>query len=225
MLDSRPDSRILHSLGVMGKIAIVSHKDIETMAELNGKSIALSKGSTPEMDWARWSDGLENTELFDTETALLEQSLYNNSVDAVVGWDPWISHWLGQHPDWHILAERPFYSVLIGTHLWSITSDGEVPRAKRLTQLIEEALTLASQNRPYYDVQVAIKSGWSVETVKIVSDQNDILSVGRSENQMPPMQAQLLRALQFVHPEQSSIDRLMGEGLLKGQAFTPPVHK
>lgn len=225
MLDSRPDSRILHSLGVMGKIAIVSHKDIETIGGLEGKTIAFSKGSTPEMDWINWSSGLEDIETLDTKTALLEQSLYNNSVDAVVGWDPWISQWLSQHPDWHILAERPFYSVLIGTHLWSITPDGEIPRAKRLTQLIEEALLLASQNRPYYDVQVALKSGWSVETVKIVSEQNDTLSVGRSENQMTLMQAQLLRALQFVHPEQSSIDRLMGEGLLKGQAFKPPVHK
>lgn len=222
MLDARPDSRILSGLGPMGKIAIVTDKTITDISQLSHKRIGLSKGSTPELDWTQWSSDLESPMVINLPTAQLANALENGTVDAIVTWDPWVSDWLNSHPDWHSLKERPFYSLIIGTHLWSIINDGPIPRATRLLSLIEEALHLAAQNKRSLDEAFATELQIPLSVSSALSDINPCLAgkdclIAMSDEH----QTALLKALQFVHPHEKSIDRILGEGLLKGEAFKP----
>ncbi|MGC6507475.1 MAG: GDSL-type esterase/lipase family protein [Myxococcota bacterium] len=222
MLDSRPDSRILSSMGPMGKIAVVTHKSITTLSQLSGMRVGLNKGSTPEMDWETWSKDLSQVTLVDVPTESLEEALETGVVDAIVSWDPWVSRWFYTHTDWHVLESRPFYSVLIGTHLWSIVEDGSIPRATRLLSLLKEALELAGTQKEQLDQTFADHLGVELTVAQDLSNINPCLSGKKCTVELnAEHKSALLRALQFVHPTEKSIDRLIGEGLLKGQAFRP----
>ena len=222
MLDTRPDSRILSSLGPMGNIALIAHKDITALSQLSHKRIGLSKGSTPEMDWERWSKDLSNTTLVDLPTEALDEALIAGDVDAIVSWDPWVTRWTYTHTDWHILESRPFYSVIIGTHLWSIVEDGPIPRATRLLALLKDAMALAADQKSALDDAYSTHVGLGLDAAKELSNMNPCLTGEECQLELNALhKTALLNALQFVHPAEKSIDRLIGEGLLKGHAFRP----
>ncbi|MCK6506356.1 GDSL-type esterase/lipase family protein [Myxococcota bacterium] len=182
MLHSRPDTRIVGTPGGLGRIAVLARRDRATrLAELSGKRVGLTAGSTPAMDWQTWGKGL-GAVVVDLPTEELEQALEAGTVDAVVSWDPWIELWLqGAPQDRVVLAERPFRSVLAASVPWSLPEppvEGQ-PRAARLVALVDEALAVAAADRPRWDAEVARLGGWPVEVVRAVADRNELLSGAR----------------------------------------------
>ncbi len=183
MMQSRPDARIVASPGVLGRIAVVGAAG-SSLADLAGQKVGVAPGSTPDMDWRRWSQGMR-VETVPLSTEELEPALAAGRVQAIVGWDPWVQQWLengaGQRA---ILQERPFHSVLALGGMWSIsdqtgrrpTAQDPPKRGRRAVALIEDALRIAAADRPHYDAKVAELSGWPLSVVRAVADQNALLS-------------------------------------------------
>ena len=192
MARSRPDAAIVASPGSLGRIAVVGAA--QSLDGLRGAAVGLSAGSTPALDWARWGAGL-GASVRDTPTDQLFSSLENNEVQAIVGWDPWVAQWTAD-PRFSVVEARAFQSVLaVGGH-WAIgdrsalrpAGEGEVPRAARLVALIEAALRLAAADRARYDAKVAEMSGWPIEIVREVGDQNALLA-GQATSMAPAADA------------------------------------
>lgn len=171
MLKDRPDTRVVAGPGVLGRIAVVA-PTAPTLTALAKGRVGVTKGSTPAMDWAWWGRELGATEV-DVKTEDQLGALERGEVDAVAAWDPWVADWLARHPDWHVVAERQFRSVLAVSVPWSTREPG---RAERLVALVEEALRIAGADRPRWDAEVAALSGWPLPVVKAVADQNDLLA-------------------------------------------------
>ena len=220
MLASRPDARIVGSPGVLGRIAVVGRTGA-TLDGLRGKRVGVAAGSTPALDWQRWGVGLGATTV-DLPTDALADALRRGEVDAVVGWDPWVEQWLQDGAGaWSVLKERPFHSVLaVGTQ-WALADetgrrpdgDGAGPRAARLQSLVQRALEVAAADRETWDQRVAERSGWPVEVVAAVADQNAVLrgEAGASLDPGPAVQRGL---------EQAS--RSLGRGAA-GALFAPEL--
>ena len=230
MLSSRPDARIVGSPGVLGRIAVVGAAGA-SLDDLKGGRVGVAPGSTPDLDWARWSRGLGATTVpLDTDALL--PALRDGTVDAIVGWDPWVEQWLVEGGGrWGVVQQRPFHSVLAVGSLWALsdatgrrpTAEAGGPRAARVVALVEEALRIAAADRDRYDARVAELSGWSVEVVRAVADQNALLAgaPGASLVPEPAVRRGLDRAARSLG--RGSTEALFGAGLLVG--IPPePIH-
>jgi ABC-type nitrate/sulfonate/bicarbonate transport system substrate-binding protein len=221
MLEGRADARIVAAPGVLGRIAVVT-KGIPALAGLAGKTIGLSSGSTPAMDWETWGQKL-GANVVDLPTDGLFDALMAGKVDAVASWDPWVEKWTEQAP-LSVVAEREFRSVLAVSTLWSIRADADqtTPRARRLVELVEEALRIAASDRPKWDAIVAEKTGWPVAVVKAVADRNAILAgeAGTIDVQQVDRD-DLDRAGRFATQGRLGANELVGLELLSGQ-LPPP---
>jgi ABC-type nitrate/sulfonate/bicarbonate transport system substrate-binding protein len=222
MLSARPDMRIVASPGSLGRIAVVAHTgEIRSLRDLRGRKVGLAQGSTPAMDWQSWGEGLDAT-VVPLQTDDLLSSLLGRTVDAVVGWDPWVERWI-QDGAGHlsVVAERPFRSDLAVGLIWAVY---EPDRTKQLVRMVAEALSVAAADRPRWDAEVARLSGWPVGVVKAVADRNDILAgrtavVGDGSDLAMTNDdgATLGRAIQFLHRADLSLDYLLGPQLLSGK--------
>ncbi len=221
MLGDRTDLRIVGSPGVLGRIAVVAPRArARRLQDLAGARIGLVRGSTPHMDWGEWGTGLGAVEV-DLTTEGLEEALVEGKVDAVAAWDPWVEDWLVRHPDWGVVAERPFRSDLAVGLIWAVSS---ADRTQRLMDLVAHALGVAASDRPRWDAEVARMSGWPVRVVAAVADRNDLLS-GRTQPGPDRWRALaftaedrvlLGRALRFTRLG-LTLDDLVGARLLEGQ--------
>ncbi|RME29333.1 MAG: hypothetical protein D6798_00275, partial [Deltaproteobacteria bacterium] len=182
MLDGRPDVVIVGTPGSLGRMGVVARASrARRLADLRGARVGLARGSTADLRWARWGEGLGAT-VVPLATDGLEAALDAGEVDAIVGWDPWVEQWL-RAPDRVLLAEAPFSSLLAVGIPWAapMPADEGPPRAAALVALIEDALSIAAADRPRWDAEVAARSGWPVEVVRAVADRNEILS-GRARH-------------------------------------------
>lgn len=171
MLRERRDTRVVAGPGSLGRIAVIA-RDATTLAGLRGRKVGITRGSTPAMDWAWWGRDLGAVEV-DVPTDAQLAALERGEVDAIAAWDPWVADALRRRPDWHVVAEREFRSVLAVSVPWSTREPG---RARRLVALVEDTLRIAAADRPRWDAAVAALSGWPVEVVKAVADRNDLLA-------------------------------------------------
>lgn len=220
MLDSRPDARIIASVGELGQIGVVTKQNIQSFTELRNKRIGLVKGSTPDLYWKnKWFQELKKAKIEYLQTTELEQALAEDKVDAIVSWDPWISEWLSKHADWKMIRGEEFHSVLnVGT-MWALgDSQAETPRAKRLISLLTEALEILKMDQADYDIQAAELGDWSLETVQTVVSQNQNLSRQKPDLSLTyKVQAEMEASIRFVHPKMRDQDRFFGAYLLEGR--------
>jgi ABC-type amino acid transport substrate-binding protein len=291
MLEGRPDAWVVGSPGVLGRIAVVSR--VGSLAELAGKRVGLSPGSTPAMDWEAWSASTPGAQVVPLDTDALQEALASGQVDAIVGWDPWVERWRKEIPGAKILAERPFRSVLAVSSRWmeearnpgaggqppsrspldgdlrgrgrslaalgaaspsgarvlpmlaaqgpSGPNRGGMPATPpgvaapgpvaRLVALVGEALAIAARDRPRWDAEVAKLSGWSVEVVRAVADQDPLLAPCGDD---VPCAAELPGALLPVPADREGLARagryarapfpgeaLVAEALLEGKRPQP----
>ena len=227
MLSGRPDVGVVGSPGILGRIAVVTRTAVGRVEGLIGGRIGLVEGSTPAMDWAEWGQGL-NTQTVALQTDELFDALMAGRVDAVVGWDPWVEDWLirgkAAGVELHVVAERPFHSVLAVGEGWALggpDAAGLAPRAMRLQTLIAAALRQAAADRERYDARVAEVSGWPLEVVKAVADRNAILA-GDSQDDLTlteEVREGLTRSAQW--DRSTPVDQLLGLPLLQGQPMGP----
>lgn len=172
MLDSRPDAKIVASLGELGNIAVITRGDIAELSDLRGKKVAFTMGSTPHMVWRNaWLSVAKVVTEVDIATNDLEHALENGDVDAIVTWDPWATEWSNAHTDWHVIAQTPFYSVLIVGENWAM-GDTTHSRTHDLLESVSDALSIAQTDRDTLDAQVADIGDWALTTVQQVTDQN-----------------------------------------------------
>ncbi|MFM2247016.1 MAG: NMT1-like family, partial [Pseudomonadota bacterium] len=178
MARSRPDAGLVATPGALGRIAALGQTGEPPTA---GARVGLSPGSTPALDWARWGRG-SGAVVVSTQTEALLDGVQRRELDLMVSWDPWVS--AAEAEGLQAAFSRPFHSVLmVGGH-WArggrsaLRPQGEEgpPRAARLVALVEEALRTAAADRPRWDAEVAALSGWPVEIVRAVADQNDMLA-------------------------------------------------
>ena len=228
MMASRPDARIVGSPGVLGRIAVVGPAGA-SLGDLKGLRVGVAPGSTPDLDWARWSRGLGATTI-PLATDALFPALEDGSVDAIAGWDPWVEQWLRAGDGrWGVVQARPFHSVLALGAVWALTDetgqrptpeDG-APRAARVVALVEEALRIAAADRDRYDARVAELSGWSVEVVQAVADQNALLAGDPSASVVP--QPEVRRGLDAAARSlgRGSTEALFGAELIDGHPPRP----
>lgn len=211
MLEGRTDVRVIAGPGVLGRIAVVA-RAAETLEGLRGKKIGLSKGSTPAMDWEWWGRELGATTV-ELSTEALRDALARGDVDAVAGWDPWVEQWTQEAP-FHVVASREFRSVLAVSAAWS--AGGEA-RARRLVALVEEALAIAAAARPYWDAEVAGRTGWPVSVVTAVADRNAILAGRETSIALQTVDREILdRAGRFATGGRIGARELVGVELLGG---------
>ncbi len=173
MVDSRADVRIVASAGSLGRVAVLTRRGTSaTLADLAGKRVGFSQGSTTAMDWEVWGAGLGATAV-DLKTDALEPALAAGSVDAIVTWDPWVESILAGAPSAYVvLAEREFRSDLAVSVPWATYEPG---RAQRLVELVTDALTVGAADRPRWDAVVAKRSGLPLRVVTAVANRNAIL--------------------------------------------------
>jgi ABC-type nitrate/sulfonate/bicarbonate transport system substrate-binding protein/lysophospholipase L1-like esterase len=219
MLASRPDARIIASPGYLGRIAVVSNGSVVSLQDLKGKVVGLSKGSTPDMVWRNyWLKEIGASRVVDVSTLDLENALLTGTVDAVVSWDPWVEQWVEKHQGWTILAERSFRSVLIVGKLWALGGSSDDPRAKRLVQMLEEVLEIASKERGELDKQAAKLGGWSFATVQKVANQNNQLLGKQKDIALTKEDRVHIReSMRFVDGKRKHVEMLFGEYLLDGE--------
>ncbi len=169
MLTSMPDAEVVATPGVLGRIAIVGR--VPSLAALRGRRVAVAPGSTPAMDWETWGASL-GAVVVPLDTDAMQDALARGAVDAAAGWDPWVARWLAEDPRLRVLASRPFRSVLAVRRSWADTPDPRGDRRRRLVALVERALRAAASERAATDSAVASVSGWPLEVVRAVADQN-----------------------------------------------------
>lgn len=223
MLDSRPDARIVGSVGALGRIAVVAKSGIHSFAQLKGQRIGLVKGSTPDLYWnSKWFRELRRANIEYLQTEELEEALQEGRVDAVVSWDPWIAEWMLRHPEWQVLREEAFHSVLNVGSIWALGDpQAEVPRVKRLLSLLNEAMQLLKKEPISYHYEAAALGGWSLETVeKTVSMNQNFTGQNMDMSLSSVIRAEMESAIRFVHPRLQSRDRFFGEYLVEGR-FPP----
>jgi hypothetical protein len=160
------------------------------------------------------------------QTDELEEALETGAVDAIVSWDPWIAEWQETHPEWAILRESEFHSVLnVGT-MWALGDTTTTPRAKRLVSLMTDAMTILRENQSYYDQKAAEMGDWSVETVETVVAQNENISKGAMDLSLTPhIKEEIEFSIRFVHPNTKMKERFFGLYLLDGKFpyWKPPA--
>jgi ABC-type nitrate/sulfonate/bicarbonate transport system substrate-binding protein len=192
MLASLPDSEVVGTPGVLGRIAVVGRAP--ALAALRGRRVAVAPGSTPAMDWEAWGASL-GAVVVPMDTDALQGALARGEVDAAVGWDPWVARWLADDPRLRVLASRPFRSVLAVRKGWAEAADPRGARRGRLVALVEAALRRAAAERPSLDAAVASNAGWPLPVVRAVADQNAWLTgAGASLALEAPDRAGLARA-------------------------------
>ena len=220
MLDSRPDARIIGSVGELGRIGILVRSDIGSFEDLKNKKIGLVRGSTPDLYWKnKWFRELKRAKIEYLQTEELEMALAENKVEAIVSWDPWISQWLLGHPDWKIIREDEFHSVLnLGT-IWALGDlHVDLPRAKRLLSLMEEAMEILKEEQAIYDLQAAELGDWSLKTVQSVVIQNKTLKLQEIDLSLTTeVQEEMENSIHFVHPKMKFKERFFGAYLLEGR--------
>ncbi len=195
MLNSRPDAKVVSTLGSLGQIAMVkrSNGDVER--------VGLSMGSTPHQVWSERnmppSIVLENLRGDD-----LWRSLETERVDGVVTWDPWVTEWIQQKSknEWEIEWSQDFYSVLIVGEMWAF-GDLEDPRVPKLIELLKALIVEIERNPDPIDQRVAELGGWSLETVRQIREQNTIFSNNQSMELSQPVIQELKRSHRFVNPK------------------------
>lgn len=220
MVGSRTDVRIVASPGTLGRVAVLARAGEMTSVEgLRGRKVGLAPGSTTDLDWQAWGQGL-GSQVVPLKTDQLVAALDAREVDAIVAWDPWVEDVLQSHAGKIVvLTERPFRSDLAVSIPWSTYEPG---RARRLVDLVREALTVAAADRPRWDAEVAKLSGWSLPVVKAVADRNEILA-GKADAtavrmDMTRMDQEILaRALAFVRIPDLTYASLVDPGLLDGR--------
>ncbi|MCB9764583.1 MAG: transporter substrate-binding domain-containing protein [Alphaproteobacteria bacterium] len=227
MLRDRPDTRVVGGPGALGRIAVVS-RDAETLEDLRGKRVGLSRGSTPAMDWQRWGQGLDAT-VVDLKTDTLYDALMAGDVDAVVSWDPWVEDWLQKTPDLRVVAEREFRSALALSVPWALeetfhtdTAPALGWRAQRVVAMVAEALRIAAADRAHYDQRAAELSGWPVEVVRAVADRNDILAGRGGDLTLSAADRDNLQDAADFAARGTDVRGLLGAELFDGR---PPVRK
>lgn len=213
MLGPRPDVRVIASVGGLGRIAVVARPPLATLDDLRGRRVGLAPRSTPAMDWETWGAGRGAT-VVELPTEALLPALRAGTVDAVVGWDPWVEDWV-RSDGLVVLAERPFRSVLAVNEAWATR---EPDRARRLVALFEDALRLAAADRPGLDARVAARSGWSAAVVTAVADRNAALAGGPvTVGWTAQDEADLDRAVRWVGRGSLTLRDLLGLELLQGR--------
>ena len=218
MLGSRPDAKIIASVGELGRIAILGGESIDSFSALKNKRVGLVKGSTPDLYWkSKWFRELKKAKMVYLRTDELEEALETGAVDAIVSWDPWIAEWQGTHSEWTVLRESEFHSVLnVGT-MWALGDTTTTPRAKRLVSLMTDAMTILRENQSYYDQKAAEMGDWSVETVEAVVAQNENIAGGKIDLSLTPhIKEELEVSIRFVHPSSQMKERFFGLYLLEG---------
>ena len=216
MLADRADVRAVAAPGELGRVAVVGR--VAALAELAGKKVGLVPGSTPAMDWREWGNQLGATEV-DVSTDNQFASVEKGQLDAIVGWDPWVEDWVRKDPTLRVVQARTFRSILAVSVPWSTYEPG---RARRLVELVTEALQIAAADRPKWDAVVARLSGWPVEVVKAVADQNHVLAGGSSDLSWAQVDNDgLARALRFASPGRLTVQDLVATELLQGQRPQP----
>jgi lysophospholipase L1-like esterase/ABC-type nitrate/sulfonate/bicarbonate transport system substrate-binding protein len=214
MMESRPDARIVATPGPLGRIAVVSA--LPDLQALRGGQVGLSRGSTPSMDWQDWGAGLETT-VQDHTTDSQFSALEAGQVGALVGWDPWVADWLRQDSRLKVEVSRVFRSVVAVDVLWAVDEPG---RARRLVGMLAEALEIAAADRAHYDAKVAEMSGWPVEVVRAVADQNPWLSGEKMSMDLGDVDREgLRRAAAFVGSSSPFVD----PGILDGAVPNTPL--
>lgn len=212
MLVDRPDARAVAAPGELGRVAVVGRA--ASLADLRGKKVGFVQGSTPAMDWRDWGRAVGATDV-NVATDQQFEALEKGDVDAIVGWDPWVADWLRRDPTLHVLESRSFRSILAVSVPWSTYEPG---RASRLIDLVKEALEIAAADRPKWDAEVARISGWPIEVVRAVADQNVQLSGGAIDLSWEALDSEgLARALRFASPGRLQVQDLVGMELLQGQ--------
>jgi len=149
---------------------------------LKGARIGLAAGSTPAMDWENWGAGLD-AHVVELKTDQLFGELMAGRIDAAVSWDPWVEDWLAKSSTegqpLHIVAERPFHSLLAVSQIWALGGPDDAdkpPRALRLVNLVAAALTEAARQRAALDESAAALSGWPIGVLSAVADRNRVLA-------------------------------------------------
>jgi ABC-type nitrate/sulfonate/bicarbonate transport system substrate-binding protein len=175
------------------------------------------------MDWETWAREAPGAVVVPLDTDALQSALADGSVDAVVGWDPWVERWLREVPGTRVLAERPFHSVLAVSTAWAAEApvvDGSAPAA-RLLALVEDALALAAREGAAWDAEVARVSGvWTPEVVGAVVARNRVWRDGPTGAAPPDLArvvwAGLARAAAFARLP-VPVTALDGSALLRGE--------
>lgn len=158
-LGDTPDWRVIGCTGSLGMIGLVADgDDVSSLADLRGKTIAVTFDSTPHGDLLTWlrEGGLvpgQDVMLHDGGSRDMAQELAAGRVEVVAAWDPWISD-LRSMPGVKVLRERPFFSLIILRDRFLAQNDGV---AARYRALLADALTYAREHR-----ETVV--GWVVET-------------------------------------------------------------
>ncbi len=203
MLDTRPDSKVVASLGELGEIALLVHNKDAVLNE-----VALTKGSTPHQVWTE-REMSKTIRLKDQRTDSLWESFQRKSVDGIVIWDPWVREWM-QDTDTTIQWSQPFYSVLIVGEMWAL-GDLKDPRVPRLVALLEAVIAKIEANPELIDQAVAELGGWSLDTVRTIREENTVFQQQSSLELSPKVIRELQRSHRFAHPQSGGFYALAPE--------------
>ena len=169
-----------------------------------------------------WFPQIGAAKIINLSTDQLEEALSNGEVDAVVSWDPWIAQWKKEHPNWQIVQQRNFRSVLVVGKMWALGGKNGSPRAKRLVQMLEEAMQIAAAERAQYDQEAAKLGDWSIDVVVEVSNQNEQLQGEKKDISLIKEDREHIReSMKFVDGKRTHVDMLFGEYLLDGELPEP----
>ncbi len=195
MLNSRPDAKVVSTLGSLGEIALIKRKRKHPKSDL--RRVGLTKGSTPHQVWneRKMSPSIVVENLRGDE---LWQALETETVDGIVTWDPWVTEWT-QPGEGEVEWSQPFYSVLIVGEMWAF-GNIEDPRVPKLIELLKTLIVEIQRNPDPIDQRVAELGGWSLETVRQIREQNAVFSSTQSMELSQPVIQELKRSHRFVNP-------------------------
>lgn len=94
---------LLHSTLMNQILTTTTGKNIQTVTDLTGGRIGLSKGTNAEYIWWIYSVfyqvNAESVDIIDLPISDLGKALIEGKVDAIVAWQPWTNHFIAEYGD------------------------------------------------------------------------------------------------------------------------------
>jgi len=180
-LDRLPGLTLTASPGELGEIALVvpADSDVQALADLRGKSVAVLGGASSEMVLDQWLASAQMTRGTDIQTdrhggigESAIEAVTTGVADAAVLWDPWLSKAQQDH-GLRIVQASPF---------WSMTAlyDGRVTDEAAYHAALADAVAHVAANTDEVAGWVEQRSGIPAEVVVTVLRKNRFVS-GRAE--------------------------------------------
>lgn len=177
-LSKNPYMRIVGTPGQLGRnvLLVPADSSISGVAQLKGKKVGLTAGSTSHKDFLKWikaeSIALEDIFVVDLSQEQIEEALSRKMIDAAVMWDPWAEVLIRKQKT-KIISQRLFWSLILSSQRYIDKYPHGIPRYLRA---VKKAVCFTLRNRDKVNCWVMEKSQWPLDIVEFIIQYNSNFS-------------------------------------------------